>query len=385
MLNPYQILFPFGLVFGIGGALLWIAFALGQSSEYPGALHADIMMGGFLTCFAGGFLMTALPRFTGTEGAGPKVLLFAGLMPLALILAGILGELTLFHLICGVSYLLLVLFALIRFKQRKFSPPPSFIFVGIGLASGFFGLVLTGLGEREFISTELYMLGKSLYFHSTLLSFVLGIGSRLIPAFLGRQSFPNVQIETSEKTLEQSSWFKTDILFPLLGLIFVSSFFIEIFSNVVIGRLARSTVISFITLKYWQIYLLPKNKTRLSWGLWIAAWFIVLGSWGYSVPAHSVDFAHLMFISGFGLLTCMIATRVSLSHGNHPLILESRGLVLPIVIGLIVVAAVTRAAAFLLPESYVAHLGYAALVWILALSLWGVVMLPYIFKRNSQS
>lgn len=325
--------------------------------------------------------MTALPRFTGTESAGAKALLVAGLVPLALIMAGILGDLTLFHLICGASYLLLFLFALSRFKQRRFSPPPSFIFVGIGLASGFFGLVLTGIGEKDLISTELYMLGKSLYFHSTLLSFVLGIGSRLIPAFLGRQSFPNVQIENSEKTPDKSSWFQPGKLFPLLGFIFVVSFFIEIFSSVVVGRLARSAVISFIIGKYWQIYLLPQSKTRLSWGIWIAAWFVVLGSWGYCVQAHAIDFAHLLFVAGFGLLTCMIATRVSLSHGNHSLTLESKGLVLPVVIGLIVIAAVTRAAAFLLPESYVAHLGYAALLWILALFLWGAVMLPYIFKR----
>src|SRR5690606_39790595 len=54
-----------GLLFSIWAAAVWVLFGLGAKTPYPGRLHADLMIGGFLFLFSAGFLMTAVPRFTG--------------------------------------------------------------------------------------------------------------------------------------------------------------------------------------------------------------------------------------------------------------------------------------------------------------------------------
>src|ERR1041384_380285 len=68
-IDPYRIFFPLGGVAAILGTVLWIAFGFGWIGYYPGISHADLMTGGFLFAFVMGFLMTAIPQFTGAHRA----------------------------------------------------------------------------------------------------------------------------------------------------------------------------------------------------------------------------------------------------------------------------------------------------------------------------
>src|SRR5436190_2157637 len=62
-LDPYRLLFPIGLTYGILGAGLWPLHSLGIL-EYPGIAHRRLMIQGFEQCFVLGFLLTAMPGIT---------------------------------------------------------------------------------------------------------------------------------------------------------------------------------------------------------------------------------------------------------------------------------------------------------------------------------
>jgi uncharacterized protein involved in response to NO len=119
-----------------------------------------------------------------------------------------------------------------------------------------------------------------------------------------------------------------------------------------------------------------------SWGIWNACWSIIIGSIGVSFfPADRIHLLHLVFVSGLSLLTIMIATRVTLSHGKYNMAPEMNSRYLQISIGLIILAGLTRSSAGFLPRLYESHLTYAALVWIIGLIIWGIFFIPKILKQ----
>src|ERR1035441_7972006 len=67
--GPYRLLFPLGILCGLLGVGHWVLWSVGWLSESHAFFHASIQVQGFLTCFVVGFLMTALPRFLGSEPA----------------------------------------------------------------------------------------------------------------------------------------------------------------------------------------------------------------------------------------------------------------------------------------------------------------------------
>ena len=62
-IDLYRIFFPVGWLLGFWGALVWVLYFF-DLIQYPGALHPEIMMGGFILSFVIGFLGTAAPKFT---------------------------------------------------------------------------------------------------------------------------------------------------------------------------------------------------------------------------------------------------------------------------------------------------------------------------------
>src|SRR5579883_1668346 len=71
--DPYRIFFPLGIVFGIVGVSIWPLYYYGVTEGYSGRAHAFVQTDGFLYAFIAGFLLTAVPRFTGTEAPSRRV------------------------------------------------------------------------------------------------------------------------------------------------------------------------------------------------------------------------------------------------------------------------------------------------------------------------
>src|SRR5262245_37824430 len=72
--DAYRVFFPLGIVLGIFGVSIWPLYYYGITEGYSGNSHAFVQTGGFLFAFIAGFLLTAIPRFTGTEAPSNRVL-----------------------------------------------------------------------------------------------------------------------------------------------------------------------------------------------------------------------------------------------------------------------------------------------------------------------
>jgi uncharacterized protein involved in response to NO len=371
--EPYRLFFPIGWLFGLWGAVLWPAFVMGLTSTYPGPLHAQVMVGGFLSAFAFGFLMTAVPRFTRSLPARVSELAWIALPLVALPLVGLSGSSMAISLTLLLSFTGAVKFLVKRFRQRNSEPPQPFMFIGIGICSGLLGLVLQLFGEQ---SAFAFNLGRLLFLQAFMLALVVGVGSRLIPMFMGFGPPPSPEAIADDKPRSFHN------PFIWMGIVFLLSYVIEAADGLSTGRLARALLVTGVMVNYWFIWKLPPMRTKLTWGLWLSAWMTLAGLWGVALfPSYNIHFLHLVYAGGLGLMTLMIATRVVLAHGGFSLQLEGQLKSLFVVIGFVLFAAVTRLSAGFIPKSYLPHLAYAAWLWIGGLLIWGAVIGRRIFQR----
>lgn len=90
---------------------------------------------------------------------------------------------------------------------------------------------------------------------------------------------------------------------------------------------------------------------------------------------------HFVYISGMGLMTLMIGTRVILSHGGYSLQLEFRSKSIVVIGALFLIAAATRVSAPYIPnELYFTHLAYAGGTLSLGILVWTAEFLRRIGK-----
>lgn len=377
-MDPYRILFPLGLAYALAGVGVWLLFLAGWA-PYPGPQHASLMGQGFLFSFALGFLMTAVPRFTGTRTASRGELIAGTLLGLAPFAVEIL-PLAVPRSAAGLAILgFLAFYFAGRARQRSYSLPKHFVFIPLGLFLGLLGATLLLLSELGAIGGLWAAAGKEYLYQGTLLCFVLGIGGKLVSAILGWGTPPLVQVTpvgaaATTARIDTARW---------QAVMIAVSFFLVLGgpSLTFAGHLLRALVATWVAIEVWKPYRRPKAGGWLARGLWVSVWGLLLGLWSVAVvPGASVHGLHLMFVSGFGLMTVLVASRVTLAHGGHEMSLEghSRGLIA--VTLLLPVAAVTRALAPA-TTSYFNHLGYASGVWLLALGIWAAIFVPKILMK----
>src|SRR5690606_9844373 len=257
-----------------------------------------------------------------------------------------------------------------RITKRKQNPPYSFIFIFVGLLlwilSGVFGYTLN---VEDF---------KRLHYEGAISAIILGVGSRLIPGILGHVEIVRTQRAPFDRPV---SLFRTVPLpfFFLIALFIASYFFPE-----TIGNFLRFGVVLFIGMKYWLLYKTPKEKTALTWCIWISAWLIVLSFLIRGLLSDAgIHASHSLFINGIALLSFLIATRVIQSHGPNDKSLENSK-VLYVMTALIFLASATRIRAYLMPETYLRHLSYSAIVLALGVIIWGVKYLKLVRIKNNK-
>ncbi len=364
--RPYSVLFLFGILSSLLGVSIWVLnFAGVQYWEDPLSIHKITMFGMFMFSFVEGFILTALPNFTGSRKLNQihyRILLTLKAMQLS---AFIMDNYKLMLVFLILDFAGLLSFLFLQFKQKKSNPPPSFIFIPIGILYGFSYLLL-----------ELFF-GNTFSFNSALLlefgfilNVVLGVGAKILPVILGRLPPVEKGFRIEKKKSGLSDHLKKHAHYYFMGLLNLS-LIIQVFGHYLIGSLAVSILLFISFHSKLKIFERPKNRTLLTLGIWISLWSIFLGTFLSSFEMFLVFGRHIYFISGIALLTVMIASRVSLSHGGYSLHFEStsKGLIFVIILG------VASASLRFIPSiqsfiSYEHALLCAGLLWMSSNFLW---------------
>src|SRR5207245_10339720 len=131
--DPYRIFFPLGIVLGAMGVSIWPLYDFGIPDCYSGRAHAFVQTDGFLYSFIAGFLLTAIPRFTGTEPPSRRVqCVLAGIVAGSAI-AFEFQQFALGQTGFVIAHAFLITLAARRFRRRRLDPPDTFVSVGLGL------------------------------------------------------------------------------------------------------------------------------------------------------------------------------------------------------------------------------------------------------------
>ncbi len=368
--EPYRIFFPIGILFLIVGIIPWLLWPLGLISTYPRDIHRHTMVGGFLVQFAVGFLMTAIPKFTGTTSASSKEVIVAISLSVIGLLSSCLGELLWFEIASILLLLMLIIFGLKRVKLRKWNPPPTFLFLPVGLLGGTIGMILILLSEN---GSQLSKLGQLLFYEAMMLALIVGVGGRLIPALLGWSALPKIQIEatgSAERWSEARVW-------AALALLFAGSYFLQGLELRAWGQIIKFLVVCVVAFKHWRIQYLPRERGVLAAGIYGSAWLTVLG---VGIPLFTQfsnsHWNHVLYMGGFAFLTLFIGSRVTLAHGGFDLSLEKRSLTLGSVSILLLVSLGLRLCAVIYPAWFSDALFSAAIVFLLSILIWASYFIP---------
>jgi hypothetical protein len=216
----------------------------------------------------------------------------------------------------------------------------------------------------ELLAPSWDLLAKRLLTEGMFLMLVLGVGGFLGPRLMGFAALP--QPEMAGPSTNSGK-----LLYAGAGFFLLVSLSVEYgldFAAAGYFTALATTAILVLTVKPWQ---LPAVRTTLAWCVWMANLLVVGGVWLAAIaPAYRADFLHVLFIS-FTLLIVAVGTRVTLSHGGHPLSRERRSWPLRLGLATALIAMLARLGAPFVPNTYFEHLAWAGILWITGMTFWG--------------
>lgn len=310
----------------------------------------------------GGFVFTALPQFTKTNPISFKEAIFIVSVFIISCLFLTLGQTFIFHTLIFSFLVYLMFFVVSRYFGAKENAPYSFIFLPIAIFWGMSAELLWLI--NELVPTPfLESTAKYLLYNGYFLGVIAGVGIRLIPGLLGHKEI----VMEQRKVYESGA--KTPHSFTFIVVLFNAFLITKLFFNDFIADSLQTFWIILVGMSYWKLFKLPKARNFFGFGVWFAVWSILIGHVSTLLLSEQfTHWTHLTFVSGYLLLVVMVITRVTIAHNELGMDKEKSKWLAGIV-GLIIFASLTRASAYMLPNSYTNHLAYASLLMVVAFAL----------------
>lgn len=360
---PYQIFFPVGILAALMGVGVWLLQSQGFQTPMMW-IHSRLMLGGFLWSFVIGFLMTAVPRMSGTESASGGEKIFALLLIVAQMGMAFVFDPHWFYGTNALLILFLISFGLRRILKMTKTLPIFFSNMGLAMVLALAGCYCYAISYSA--------LGLWLYYVGPLLLLVLGIGTRFFAFLSGLPS-----------ELESSSDKKLKILFHVLGIsVALGLVFLGLGSALAALFLALVTLIYILVI--WKIFRTSARPSALKYAVRVVAFLIptcFLLCWLW--PDFSIAWCHILFIGCFSLMTFAVATRVTLAHGAYSLEHEIKSKTLWVFLLLVMFALIFRIAYGLSSGLNRGHLLHIAIsFWFAAVLSWCFSFFRRIYKAG---
>lgn len=379
--EPFRLFFPAATLAGLLGVALWVPLLLGWTTDYPGTPHARLMVQGFFGGFIFGFLGTSMPRLLEVPPLAAREVFPLLALFVAQAGAQLAGAVALGDGLFAAELLLWFVLLKGRCHAKRDLPPPTFVLVGLSFASGLAGSALFLAGRRWELVPELELLAKLLGYHAFVLLCVLGAGGFLLPRFLGL----GVRRKFAASPVPSPEWRAAARFAGGVGLLMVASYALE-----AVGWPRTAVTLRAVLIVGYLWHELPLERLRWTWqGV---QWLLVTGlaclpvgvlasGW---LPGWRVALSHIEVLSGFGLITLGVATRVVFGHSGERTQLERFHAPLTIAAVLMVLALLNRLSGDLVPSTMVSHYLYAALCWLGGMLLWAVRVLPNVLKPDPE-
>jgi uncharacterized protein involved in response to NO len=373
--EPFRLFFPLGVVLGALGIGHWLLYVTGASDGYSCLAHGLAQFEGFLPALALGFLLTAVPRRTRSPPPSGWLLAGAG-AGLTIATLTVLGG----HEALGQAAFIAVVVAWLAFAVRCLSsrtasrrPPASFVLLPIGLSFGLAGAASILAALLRGGPVWALGLGRLLVTQALFSCLVVGVGALIVPLMAGAQ--PPVDFDA----LPDARWRVAG--WALLGAGILATVIGEEAGWARLAPIVRGGLVA------WGIGWAASQRLLAGPGLnrrlmWLALRLTPLGMvLGGILPDYRVPALHVTFIGGFGLMAFAVASHVSYGHlgleaqrdGAPPaVVLIGSGLVLALL------ARVTADWS----DSYFAHVGAAALSWLVGTMAWLALLGPLLLAPD---
>jgi uncharacterized protein involved in response to NO len=374
--EPFRIFFPLAFALGTAGVVHWILFASGVLEHYLARFHAVTQTQAFLVAFAAGFLLTAIPKRTGTKPASlVEIGALAVLLPAVSLATRLEFDVT-GQLAYAAAILVLAQFAVRRFLSRTAGrrPPASFVLVAIALGVGLAGAACSAAGLGLDVPGWVLGLGRSLVFKGVFLCLALGVGAFFLPLAGRGEAAPDLDANR-----------RAPIGYACAGLALVAGLVLEdVADHPRLGALVCGATAAFVLAVSGALR--PPTRPGANRKLvWAAAWALPAGLLGAAAfPDKHIEALHVTFVGGFGLLAFAVATHVGLGHGGHEAEQQGRPWSVIAFGGLMIAAMVVRASALVVPAQYFGWLGAAAALWMAGAITWAAFLLPRL-RRDARA
>lgn len=343
----------------LGGAPL-----VGPAAWGPVAWHGHEMLFGFGGAAVGGFLLTAVAKWTGRPPVGGAPLVGLTLLWVAGRLLGWSGvDQLVLLLLANSGYWLLLTLLVGREILASGNRRNRIVVVALSVMTGFSVLFQLGVVDR------IHLLHSQLLLLALLISL---IGGRITPAFtrnwLLRRQQPVTRLPAS------FGW--PDRIAVGLSIGATLAWILQLPAPLVGGLLVLAGVAQIIRLLRWRG--LASVAEPLLFALhmgygWVGLGFILLGlnaGW-QQVPVTAG--VHALGVGAMGGMILAVAARAALGHTNREL---KAGRLMSLSFAVIQLAALVRIAAALLPALSLMLLMLSGTLWLLAFALFALRYLP---------
>ena len=359
--HPYRLLMPVGIVASWVGVGQWLLHVLGWLEDYRPVLHAFAQTEGFLTSFVAAFLLTMLPRRSGTARPSPGLVLLLTLLIILLLGFAALDQ-TAFSQSMWLLLLCTLLIFVLRRTLRATRPlPDTFVWLPVAFGFGIAGGVMAAIGGA--IGGDwwwLHQVGRGLGLQGFLLGVVVGVGRLVFSVMLHGEGSSGVLPRAVH-----------GLMMAALG----STFFVEVLLSPRAGYLARALIVGAILWTSGELYRRPSKQGLNRWAIWIAGWAIPIGYLLSGIwTAHWRAGLHLTLVAGLSYLVLSVGAQVQLGHGGHEELKNGRPWWMFVFAFGIVVAVIARALMEFDPNRFFLWMGVASTSYVGVTALWMVVI-----------
>jgi len=354
------------------GVALWPLFVWHSIEFYPAQAHVRLMIEGLMGSFIIGFLGTAGPRLLDASPLIPAETCGLFLLQIVSAFLHVTQKQTAGDVVFLVLLLLFVGMMGRRVRALRDLAPPQLVLVLFGLLNAIGGIFLITAAKSPTNGSFANQLGSLMLNEGFVLFPILGVGAFFFPRLLG-----GAKPEPSDLRIALALWIKRGAIAALTGVVIWNSFVLEALGWTRTAALIRgvTTLIYFVT----QGHLLEKpsgppflaNCFRLGALLLVAGLFLPV-----VLPGYRLANLHLTFIGGFSIILFTVSTRVIIGHAGQSYLFRKRLRFLIVALVLLLTATVARVGADFVPLARNSHLVYAALIWLVAATVWFCALGP---------